>query len=139
MCNMSIIEQATITMKQQMQLQNTKLSIPDRVEQRFNEEDEMKRKFLEENKGKGLQIDGSPSSVALCGDLGLSEGEKASMETRSPTLLRREPEMEERRGFAPMNEYPERNWGDRDQHLTRRLVLQTFDGTNADSWVLRVE
>lgn len=67
----------------------------------------MKRKFLEGDKGKGLQIDRSPSSVALCGDSGPSEGEKAPMETRSPTFLRREPEMEERRGFAPMNEFLE--------------------------------
>ena len=136
MSRMSLIEQAILTMQQQMSLQSSKLEILDRMEQRYNEEEEYRRRLKDTRKGPLSPVVGSPS-VSLGG--GTFRGEKSQIGTSQAPLSPLREEGLRSRASPLDNAFQGEYVGGKLHPLSRRMEMPTFNGEDAEEWVLRVE
>ncbi|KAL0740429.1 hypothetical protein Bca4012_081942 [Brassica carinata] len=135
MSRMSMIEQAILTMQQQMAMQASKLEILDRLEQRFNDEEESRKRSRETGKGLLSPVDENPS-VTQGGVFG---GDKSQIGTsHAPLSPMKEDGLRSRASPLGDSFRGEGAW-ERLKALTQKMEILTFNGEDADEWVLRVE
>ncbi|XP_048627868.1 uncharacterized protein LOC125596911 [Brassica napus] len=133
------LELAMVAVQEQM----GRFSFLEQMEKRFREEEETRKRLKEAEKGKGLQIEGSPS----LGKTGVEDsGEGEASNTGKPITIKhhdveglKQKEVSVREETLTSQTIPAEVYQMAIHPLTRRMKIPEFDGEGVEGWVLRVD